>query len=70
MITAILLTSRVQYNKKLHILKNNLEGKRKGNVTFLEGNSAKKKDKNEKFYFAKVEALLFAGLTFTLDKQG
>ena len=28
-----------------------------GNLGFLEGNSAKKKDKNEKFYFAKVEAL-------------
>ena len=30
-----------------------------GNLGFWEGNSAKKKDKNEKFYFAKVEALYF-----------
>ena len=29
-----------------------------GNLGFGEGNSAKKKDKNEKFYFAKVEALV------------
>ena len=28
-----------------------------GNLGFWEGNSAEKKDKNEKFYFAKVEAL-------------
>ena len=34
-----------------------MEGKREGNFTFLEGNSAEKKDKNEKFYFAEVEAL-------------
>ena len=29
-----------------------------GNSTFLEGNSAEKKGKNEKFYFGEVEALL------------
>ena len=34
-----------------------MEGKREGNFRFLEGNSAEKKDKNEKFYFAEVEAL-------------
>ena len=35
-----------------------MERKREGNFTFLEGNSAGKKDKNEKFYFAEVEALI------------
>ena len=35
-----------------------MEGKREGNFTFLEGYSAEKKDKNEKFYFAEVEALV------------
>jgi hypothetical protein len=29
-----------------------------GNLGFWEGNFAKKKDKNEKFCFAKVEALI------------
>ena len=34
-----------------------MERKREGNFTFLEGNSTEKKDKNQKFYFAEVEAL-------------
>ena len=33
-----------------------MEGKREANLRFLEGN-LEKKDKNDKFYFAKVEAL-------------
>ena len=34
-----------------------------GNLGFGEGNSAKKKDKNEKFYFVKVEALAGAQIS-------
>ena len=51
------LTLRVQYNKKTVYFKKKIGRKREGNLRFLEGNLAKKKDKNEKFYFAKVEAL-------------
>ena len=42
-----------------------MEGKREGNFTFLEGNSVEKKDKNEKFYFAEVEALMVGEKGFT-----
>jgi hypothetical protein len=39
-----------------------------GNLGFWEGNSAKKMDKDEKFYFAKVEALFLTVLVLSVLK--
>ena len=47
------LTLRVQYNKKIVYFKKKLEGKREGNLRFLEGNLAKKMTKTRNFTLPK-----------------